>query len=165
MLISDDALRAMYREGRGNPTARRYARFWARVFDLGLAPKRWVTMEVKGRSSGRIARYPLGMADHDGCWYLVPMLGAKCGWVKNVRAANGEVTLRHWRGKPYRLTELPETERPEILQRYLEKVPGARPHFPVGRGASLDSFAAIAADYPVFRVDPLQRGRKGLGVG
>ena len=59
---SDDALRAMYPGGRGNETARRYARTWARVFGWGLFPRRWVTLEVVGRTSGRITRFPLGIA-------------------------------------------------------------------------------------------------------
>jgi hypothetical protein len=56
MLISDDRLRAMYQGGRGDPTARRFARLWAAVFRLGLAPKRWVTLEVAGRRSGQVTR-------------------------------------------------------------------------------------------------------------
>ena len=32
---------------------RRLARWWAAVFDLGLLPRRWVTLEVTGRRSGR----------------------------------------------------------------------------------------------------------------
>jgi polyisoprenoid-binding protein YceI len=56
MLISDDRLRAMYQGGRGDTTARRFARLWAAVFRLGLAPKRWVTLEVAGRRSGQVTR-------------------------------------------------------------------------------------------------------------
>jgi hypothetical protein len=62
---------AMYRGGRANATARRLARLWAAVFGLGLMPRRWVTLEVVGRRSGRVVRFPLGMADQDGQWYLV----------------------------------------------------------------------------------------------
>jgi hypothetical protein len=32
MFISDDSLRAMYAGGRGNATAQRFSRCWARVF-------------------------------------------------------------------------------------------------------------------------------------
>ena len=42
--------------------------------------------------------------------------------------------------------------RAPILRRYVEKVPGGRPHIPVARGASTDAFAAIADRYPVFEV-------------
>ena len=84
-LFTDDQLRAMYAGGRGNATARCFANLWAAVLSLGLAPRRWVTLEVPGRRSGRVARFPLGMADLDGQWYLVPMLGEQCNWVRNVR--------------------------------------------------------------------------------
>jgi hypothetical protein len=45
----DDRLRAIYVTGRGNATARRYARFWNATLRLGLLPRRWVTLEVIGR--------------------------------------------------------------------------------------------------------------------
>jgi len=89
----DNQLRAMYAGGRGNHMARRFARFWATVYALGLMPRRWVTLEVAGRHSGRVTRFPLGMADRDGHWYLVSMLGENCNWVKNVRAANGDAIV------------------------------------------------------------------------
>lgn len=148
----EERLRAMYAGGRGNPTARRFARWWARVFDLGLTPKRWVTLEVTGRRTGRTRRFPLGMADWHGHWYLVPMLGERSAWVRNVRAADGHAVLRHGRARPCRLVEVPVAERAPILKRYLEKVPGGRPHIPVDRHAPLAEFAAIAEHYPVFRV-------------
>jgi hypothetical protein len=150
--FSDDNVRAMYAGGRAGVTARRFARLWAVVFGLGLMPKRWVTLEVAGRRSGRVVRFPLGMADRDGRWYLVPMLGEQCNWVQNVRAADGRATLRHRRAVACRLVELPVSERPPIIKRYLEKVPGARPHIPVDRHAPLADFEAISSRYPVFQV-------------
>ena len=42
--FSDQQLREMYDGGRGNQTARRFARLWAKVFALGLFPRRWVTL-------------------------------------------------------------------------------------------------------------------------
>ena len=166
----------MYPEGRADPAARRLAHWWAGVFALGLQPKRWVTLEVAGRRSGRVTRFPLGMADLGGEWYLVPMLGERCNWVQNVRAADGWVTLRHRRAVECRLVEVPVSERAPILKRYLDRVPGARPHLPVDRHAPLADFAAIAARYPVFRVVPgaapagraerrVPAGRAGLAGG
>ena len=54
-----DRLRDMYVGGRGNATARRYARFWNAAFRLGLLPRRWVTLEVRGRRSGRLTHIPV----------------------------------------------------------------------------------------------------------
>ncbi|MGC1287882.1 MAG: nitroreductase/quinone reductase family protein [Streptosporangiaceae bacterium] len=155
MLISDDSLRAMYPGGRADAAARRFARLWAAVFRLGLAPKRWVTLEVAGRRSGRVTRFPLGMARVGDQWYLVSMLGERCNWVQNVRAADGRATLLHRCATPCRLVEVPVGERAPIIKCYLARVPGARPHVPVDRHAPLADFESIAARYPVFRVVPV----------
>jgi hypothetical protein len=126
MLISDEGLRAMYPGGRADAAARRLSRLWAAVFRLGLMPKRWVTLEVAGRRSGLITRFPLGMADLNGEWYLVSMLGERCNWVQNVRAAGGRATLRHRRATPCRLVEVPVGERAPIIRRYLARAAGTR---------------------------------------
>ncbi len=147
-----DRLRSMYPGGRGNLRARRLSRLWAAVFGLGLGPRRWVSLEVPGRKSGRIVRFPLGMADVADQWYLVSMLGEHCNWVLNVRAAGGQAVIRHGRATDCQLIEVPPAERPEILRRYLRKVPGGRPHIPLSRHAPIADFAAVAPRYPVFRV-------------
>ncbi|MBL8931023.1 MAG: nitroreductase family deazaflavin-dependent oxidoreductase [Kineosporiaceae bacterium] len=148
-----DWLRQLYAGGRGNATARRFARVWAWVFRLGLQPRRWVTLEVPGRLSGRPTRFPLGMADLDGHWYLVSILG-ECNWTRNVRAAGGDAVLWWRRPRSVRLVEVAVDERAPILRRYLDAVPGGRPHVPVAPGSPLADFAAVADRFPVFRVDP-----------
>ena len=149
-----DRLRAMYAGGRGNATARRYARFWNAAFRLGLLPRRWVTLEVRGRRTGRVTRFPLVMADVGGQWHLVSMLG-ECDWVRNVRAAGGRATLRRRRARPVRLVEIPVEERAPVIRQYVKRVPGGRPHIPVDRHEPVEAFETIAANYPVFRVMPL----------
>jgi hypothetical protein len=157
---SAERLRAMYAGGRANPAAQRFARLWSTVFALGLQPRRWVTLEVRGRRTGRVRSFPLGMADWHGDWYLVPMLGEQSNWVCNVRAAHGQVVLRRGRRRHCLLSEVPVAQRAPILKRYLGTVPGARPHIPVSPSAPLTDFTAIAAHYPVFRVDPLTADRR-----
>ena len=153
MLLSSRKARAMYPGGRADPTARRLASWWASYIAGGWMPKRWVTLEVPGRCSGQIRRFPLGMADVAGEWFLVSMLGPDCHWVRNVRAASGRVVLtQRRRSRPCRLVEVPVERRAAILRRYVAKVPGGRPHIPVDRNAPLDEFAAIAERYPVFKV-------------
>jgi deazaflavin-dependent oxidoreductase (nitroreductase family) len=147
----------MYAGGHGNETARRWARLWARVFDVGLFPRRWVTLEVPGRKTGRMRAFPLGMADLDGRWYLVSMLG-ECSWVANVRAAGGDVVLRRRRRRPVHVVEVPAERRGPILRRYVEKVPGGRPHIPVPSGAPVAEFTRIADRYPVFEVCDVPQG-------
>ena len=145
-------LRQMYVGGVGNRTARRYARAWSFVFAHLPIGRRWVTLEVPGRRSGKITRLPLGMADVDGRWYLVSMLG-DCNWTRNVRAAHDHAHLiRGHKRRPVVLDEIPVADRPPILKRYLEKVPGGRPHIPVDRHEPVEAFAAVADRYPVLRV-------------
>ena len=127
-----DRLRAMYVGGYGNQTAHRYARFWNAVLRLGLLPRRWVTLEVPGRASGQPTRFPLGMADVNGEWYLVSMLG-ECNWVRNVRAAHGHATLRRRRSRPVMLEEIPASRWPPIIKRYVQIAPGGRPQIAVDR--------------------------------
>lgn len=151
--MRDEAARAMYAGRRGNATARRYARFWNRVLRLGLVPRRWVTLEVRGRRSGRPTRFPLGMVDVGGEWYLVSMLG-ECSWVANVRAADGVATLRRRRARRVTLVEVPAAERAPMVKRCVEVAPGARPHIHVDRHERVEAFERVAADHPVFRIVP-----------
>lgn len=150
---SGDRLRAMYAGGHGNATAKRFARFWNRALHLGLLPRRWVSLEVVGRRSGAVTRFPIGMSDVDGQWYVVSMLG-ECNWVLNVRAADGRATLRRRRARPVWLVEVPAEQRAPILKRFVEKAPGGRPHLAVDRHEPVAAFEAIAAEHPVFRVLP-----------
>ena len=72
-----DRLRSMYAGGRADVPARRLSRLWATAFGLGLGPRRWVSLEVTGRKSGRIVRFPLGMADLAGQWYVRKVPGGR----------------------------------------------------------------------------------------
>ncbi len=146
--------RRLYRGNRPGRLASVLNRGWARIHGMGLLPDYLVTLEVAGRRSGRTVSLPLVMAVVDGERYLVSMLGDDVAWVKNVRAAGGRVVLRHGRRESVRLEEVPAERRPPILKAYLQRAPGARPHVPVHKDAPLEAFEAIAADVPVFRVQP-----------
>lgn len=141
-----------YRGGRPQRWARIENRLWAIVFAAGLW-NRAATLEVRGRKSGRLISFPVAIAHHQGERYLVAMLGERTNWVRNVRAADGRAVLRQGRRRPVHLEEVPVKQRAPILRGYLDIAPGARPHFPVRRGAPLEDFEHIAAQYPVFRVD------------
>ena len=80
------------------------------------------------------------------------MLGKNANWVRNLQAADGRAVLRHGRRETVHLEEVDPSVRAPILRRYLQVAPGARPHIPVDRRASLAEFGRIAPDYPVFRV-------------
>jgi hypothetical protein len=148
--------RWMYRSGHPNWMGRVMNRVSAIQFGAGfLAPRDWVTVEVRGRSSGRVISFPAVVVHYDDERFLVSMLGERAHWVHNVRAADGRAVIRRGRRLPVRLVEIPNPERAPILRRYLAVAPGARPHVPVDRHAPLADFEAIADRYPVFRIDPV----------
>jgi hypothetical protein len=147
--------RWMYRSGRPNRLARFMNNASALQFGHGiLAPRHWVTLEVPGRHTGRTISSPLVEVDVEGERYLVAMLGPATNWVRNVQAADGRAVLRHGDREAVRLDEVAVGARAPILRRYLDRAPGARPHFPVRRGAPVGDFARVADRYPVFRVTP-----------
>ena len=144
--------RWLYRGGRPGPLAQLLNRGFAAVHASGLAPSRWVTLEVVGRRSGRMISFPLVMAVLEGERYLVSMLGRDVTWVRNVKAAEGRAVLRHGRTERVRLEELPIEKRAPVLKAYLQAAPGARPHIPVDKDAPLAEFDAVAERIPVFRI-------------
>jgi deazaflavin-dependent oxidoreductase (nitroreductase family) len=144
----------LYRGGRPNRLAMLLNRCSAAIHALGIAPDYLVTLEVRGRRTGRLITLPLVMAVVDGERYLVSMLGPDAGWVRNVRAAGGNVTLRHGRREAVHLEEVAEHERASLLKAYLQRAPGARPHVPISKDAPLAEFARVAPQFPVFRVHP-----------
>lgn len=149
----------LYRGGRPNWVATMMNRCSAAVHALGIAPDYLVTLEVRGRRSGRTTSLPLVMAVVEGERYLVSMLGANVDWVRNVKAADGHVMLRHGRREEVRLEEVPADRRAPLLKAYLKRAPGARPHLPVNKDAPLSAFEQVAAQFPVFRVVPESIGR------
>ena len=144
----------LYRGGRPNRVARIVDRCMAAVNALGVAPDYLVTLEVPGRWSGRTVSLPLVMVVVAGERYLVSMLGEGVSWVRNVKAAGGNVTLRHGRREEVRLEEVAVDRRAPVLKAYLKRAPGARSHLPVDRDAPLAEFERVSPRFPVFRVVP-----------
>ena len=94
-----------------------------------MPPKRLVTLEVRGRRSGRMRAFPVVVADYEGERYLVAMLGNDANWIRNVRAAGGNVVLHHGRREAVHLEEVDPGARAPILKRYLDAGPwSASPH-------------------------------------
>jgi deazaflavin-dependent oxidoreductase (nitroreductase family) len=151
MTISDFT-RWLYRGQRPNWIARILNRASAAVASSGLTSNYLVTLEVTGRKSGRTVSLPVVMAVVDGQRYLVSMLGDNVQWVHNVRAAAGRAVLRSGAREEIQLEEVPADERAPILKAYLQRAPGARPHVPVNKDASLADFQKVAAAFPVFRL-------------
>jgi len=130
----------LYRDGHPNRVATMLNRWSSSIHALGVAPNYLVTLDVRGRRSGRTISLPLVMALIDGERYLASMLGAEVDWVRNVKAAGGNVVLRHGRREEVRLEEIPPNQRARVLKAYLKRAPGARPHLPVDKDAPLSEF-------------------------
>ena len=148
------AERRLYPGGRPNRLARVLNRGWALVHGSGLLPRRYVTLEVPGRRTGRMLSFPLVVADYQGERYLVSMLGERSSWLRNVRAAGGRAVLRHGRREAVRLEEVDPGARAPILRRYLSLAPGPRAFIPVDRDAALEEFQKVAPSIPIFRISP-----------
>lgn len=144
----------LYRGGFPNRVARIVNRCWAAVYALGVAPNYLVTLEVPGWRSGRIIRLPLVMVVVGSERYLVSMLGEEVSWVRNVKAAGGNVTLCHGRREEVRLEEVAADRRAPVLKAYLKRAPGARPHLPIDKDAPLAEIERVSPQIPVFRVVP-----------
>jgi hypothetical protein len=145
--------RWLYRRGRPNWLARIQNRAWAVLHAFGIYPGRLVTLEVAGRKTGKIIRFPLAMVVLNGERYLVAMLGERTNWVHNVRAAGGKARLVHGLREQVLLEVVAVSQRAPILKAYLQIAPGARPHIPVSKDAPLAEFEKIAPDFPVFRLE------------
>ncbi|MDE3136271.1 MAG: nitroreductase family deazaflavin-dependent oxidoreductase, partial [Acidobacteriota bacterium] len=135
----------LYRGGRPNWVATVANWFSAAIHSLGIAPNYAATLEGRGRRSGRTIRLPLVMAVVEGERYLVSMLGAEANWVRNVKAATGDVTLHHGRHERVHLEEVPVDQRAPILKAYLMRAPGARPHVAIDKDAALSEFERVAS--------------------
>ncbi len=145
--------RWMYRGQRPHTLARFINRIWATVASTGSSA--WLgmmTLEVTGRKSGRTISLPIAVMVVEEQRYVVSMLGDNVQWVKNVRASDGQATLRSGRREPIHLEEIPADQRAPILRAYLRHAPGARPHMPVSKDAPLSEFDKVARAYPVFRL-------------
>ena len=147
-----DFKRWLYREQRPHWIARMVNRVWATLASAGVAPLDVTTLEVKGRTSGRVASLPVVVAVVEGERYLVSMLGTRVPWVHNLAAAKGRAVLRHGRREEVQLVEVPIALRAPILKAYLQRAPGARPHIAVDKDAPLAEFERIAPWLPVYRV-------------
>lgn len=143
-----DVMRWLYRGQRPNWIAKILNRV-AILFSRGKHSGALVTLEVVGRTSGRMLSQPMVVAVVDGQRYLVSMLGEQVQWVRNVQAAGGKAVLSK---EAIHLEEVPVEQRAPLIKAYLQCAPNARPHIPVDKDAPIAEFVRIAAAYPVFKV-------------
>ncbi len=124
--------------------------WWCR---LGLPPRSWFALRVRDRRTGRLRADALVVPTYEGHRYVVSMFGTISDWVQNLEAAHGDAILSHGGSEHVRLVLVAARDRAPILREYVRVASSGRKHFPVGVGAPLAEFAAIAAQYPVYRVE------------
>lgn len=121
-------LRQFYRDWRPTRMGRLVNRAWAWLSGLGLTPRVLLTLQVKGRRSGRLRTTVLVVASHGGQRYLI--------------------------SRPVKLAEVPVSARGPILKAYCHVATSGRHHFPLPHNAPVSEFDAVAQRYPVFRIGP-----------
>jgi hypothetical protein len=146
-------LRFYYRNRRPTRFGRLSNQVWAWLTGLGLMPPIVQTLQVKDRRDGRLRSTVLVPAHYEGERYLVSMLGDSSEWVQNVRAAGGEALIKRGRSHPIMLTEIPPKDRAPILKAWCQVATSGRKHLPVRYDAPVSAVEAIAADYPVYRIN------------
>jgi deazaflavin-dependent oxidoreductase (nitroreductase family) len=129
---------------------------------LGFAPRDAVTLEVRGRASGKPRRTPILRTSFEGSDYLVALAG-QAQWVRNVRATSGVAILRRRGTHHVHLEEVPAERRAPVIAEYLRQgrersgeaaaAKQARYYFGLAPNATLEDITAIAPYYPVFRID------------
>ncbi len=132
------------------------------VTSWGLAPEDVITLEVPGRRSGVIRRTTVVRAVCNGGHYVVALAG-ESDWVRNVRAAGGQVVIGGRQRRAARLAEVAPPQRAAVIRAYLlrwGRRPGsravareARCYFGVGPQVPLEEIRAVVGHYPVFRIE------------
>ena len=122
---------------------------------LGLTPGQMITLELKGRRSGKVRSTVVNSVEYGGQRYLVSPRG-QSEWVRNLRAAGGQAVIRHGKRQAVRLEEMPSAETAAIIQAYLKRnAMATKGHFGIEPDAPLAEFERIAALHPVFRIAAL----------
>lgn len=149
-------LRYFYGDWRPTRLGRLWSRAYAFVAGLGILPELLVTLQTTNRTSGRLDSTVLVGAKLAGQRYLVSMLGDHSDWVEDLRATGGKAFIKRARSRPVKLTEIAIRDRAPILKQWAKVATSGRRHLPVSPDEPLPAFEAIAADYPVFRIDPAE---------
>jgi hypothetical protein len=136
---------------RPRPVERGLNRVVGAMVGLGLGLRHNYLLQVPGRKSGRIYSTPVNLLETETKLYLVCPRG-RAQWVRNAEA-NGWVLLKKWRLQKFAISAVPDAQKPEILQLYLERFKiTVQRYFPVSAGSPPTAFAPYAARYPVFEL-------------
>ncbi len=150
----DDAT-AHYRQP-GWFTTQVFNRVVAGLTRAGLSVWGSRVLEVRGRTSGEIRRVPVNLLTYEGREYLVSPRG-EGQWVRNVRAAGGQLDLVVGRRRQHRRAEeLSDSDKVAVIRAYLRRWKMEVGVFfdGVDAASSDEAIAAIAPRHPVFALTP-----------
>ncbi|HXL45529.1 MAG TPA: nitroreductase/quinone reductase family protein [Candidatus Binatia bacterium] len=137
-----------------SPLERVFNRAFGLFVGLGLAPRDYYLLRVRGRKSGRVYGTPVSLVSLHGARFLVAPRG-RTQWVRNAEASNEVVLKRGSSSRGFRLRALADADKPPVLLAYLERYRSiVQRYFPVPAGSPPGAFAEIAARYPVFELLP-----------
>lgn len=134
-------------------TGRRSAnRLFGFLAACGLGGRYLHVLSVRGRTSGKLHSTPVDvMQDGDDRWLVAPY-GA-VNWVRNLRAADGDLTLR--RGKRIEhlhAREITPGEAVPVIRKYIRSVPITRDYWNVTADSTDQDIAREGLQHPVFRL-------------
>jgi deazaflavin-dependent oxidoreductase (nitroreductase family) len=142
----------MARDYRLTPARRLANSLMTGALRAGIAPGRVYLLTVPGRKSGRRYSTPVQLVEENADRFLVAPYGER-EWVKNARAAGWVELARGRRTERLVLDELTAAEAAPVLKRYVQQVGMVvRPFFDAGPDDPVETFAAEAAQHPVFRL-------------
>ncbi|MGH7302923.1 MAG: nitroreductase/quinone reductase family protein [Candidatus Rokuibacteriota bacterium] len=144
-----------------SPLERVFNRAFGALVGLGLAPRDYHLLQVRGRKSGRVYGTPVSLVSLHGVRFLVAPRG-RTQWVRNAEASNAITLKRGSNRRRFRLRALSDADKPPVLLAYLERYRAVvQRYFPVRAGSPVRAFAEIAARYPVFELVPTTDAEEG----
>jgi deazaflavin-dependent oxidoreductase (nitroreductase family) len=119
---------------------------------LGLGMEYSYLLQIAGRKTGKPRSVPVNILGYKDKLFLVAGRG-HTQWSRNAQAQT-EVTLVRGRIRmEFRVRELCDEEKPELLKAYLNRFHWmVWRFFPVRAGSPVGEFAPIASRYPVFEL-------------
>lgn len=152
--MNDSKTNAPYYRAPGWFTRNIFNRTVAVFTRLGISVWGSRVLEVKGRTTGEPRRVPVNLLTYEDNQYLVSPRG-EGQWVRNVRAAQGQLDLLLGRRREHFVAEeLSDEAKIEVLRAYLRRWKAEVGVFFDGVDAEspVKELARIAPRHPVFRL-------------